>query len=127
MNSNSQIISYVSKMLIPFALVFGVYVVANGADSVGGGFQGGAVLSSVFIMRYLSEPSRELRLDILKFVEKILMLGVLLLAAYVMAGSMNMGEKLGDMWMLLLNVIIAVKVSCGLSIVFFRYVFYEGR
>ena len=127
MNSNSIIISYVSKLLIPFALVFGIYVVVNGADSVGGGFQGGAVLSSVFILRYLSEPSKQLRLIILKLVEKVLMLGLLLLALFVIRRSMNMGEQLGWLWMVLLNVIIAIKVSCGLSIVFFRYTFYEGR
>jgi len=127
MNSNSIIISYVSKLLIPFALVFGIYVVVNGADSVGGGFQGGAVLSSVFILRYLSEPSKQLRLIILKLVEKVLMLGLLLLALFVIGRSMNMGEQLGWLWMVLLNVIIAIKVSCGLSIVFFRYAFYEGR
>lgn len=127
MNSNSIIISTVSKLLIPFALVFGIYVVVNGADSVGGGFQGGAVLSSVFILRYLSEPEKEIRLNILKLVEKVLMLMFLLLAIYIFTKSMNMGPEYGYLWMLLLNVIIAIKVSCGLSIVFFRYVFYEGR
>ena len=127
MNSNSVIISSVSKLLIPFALVFGIYVVVNGADSVGGGFQGGAVLSSIFILRYLSEPDREMHLEILKRIEKVLMLGFLLLAMYAFLGSMNMGERLGGYWILLLNMIIAIKVSCGLSIIFFRYVFYEGR
>ena len=127
MNSNSIIISYISKMLIPFALVFGIYLVANGADSVGGGFQGGAVLSSVFILRYLSEPGKQLRLDMLKFIEKVLMLGFLLLALFVFSSSMNMGTEWGSRWMLLLNIIIAIKVSCGLSIVLFRFVFFEGR
>lgn len=127
MNSNSIIISYVSKLLMPFVLVFGIYVVLNGADSVGGGFQGGAVLSSVFILRYLSEPSKQISLEILKFVEKVLMLGFLLLALYAIGRNMDMGPELGGMWMILLNLIIAIKVSCGLSIVFFRYVFYEGR
>lgn len=127
MNSNSVIISYVSKLLMPFVLVFGIYVVLNGADSVGGGFQGGAVLSSVFILRYLSEPSKQLSLEILKFVEKVLMLGFLLLALYAIGQSMDMGPVAGGRWMILLNLIIAIKVSCGLSIVFFRYVFYEGR
>lgn len=127
MNSNSVIISYVSKLLMPFVLVFGIYVVLNGADSVGGGFQGGAVLSSVFILRYLSEPNKQISLEILKFVEKILMLGFLLLALYAIGTNMDMGPDVGGIWMIVLNLIIAIKVSCGLSIVFFRYVFYEGR
>lgn len=63
----------------------------------------------------------------LKFVEKVFMLGLLLLALYAIGQSMDMGAELGRLWMILLNLIIATKVSCGLSIVFFRYVFYEGR
>lgn len=127
MKSNSIIISQVSKILLPFVIIFGIYIVISGADSVGGGFQGGAVLSSVFILRYLAEPSREIRLDILKSVEKILMIGVLLLSMYFFSRSMDMGEEFGNIWMLTLNIIIALKVSCGLSIIFFRYVFIEGR
>jgi len=127
MNNTSPIISGVSKILIPVALIFGIYVVVNGADSVGGGFQGGAVLSSVFILRYLAEPSKRVRINMLKQVEKVLMLGFLLLAMWIFTKSMDMGTKLGGIWIMALNIIIAIKVSCGLSIVFFRYVFYEGR
>ncbi len=59
MLNNSPIISNISRFLLPFVLVFGVYVVVTGADSVGGGFRG-AVLSAVFILRYLIQPDRQM-------------------------------------------------------------------
>jgi multicomponent Na+:H+ antiporter subunit B len=127
MKNNSIIISQVAKILMPFILVFGLYIVIGGADSVGGGFQGGAVLSAIFILRYLISPDRKIKTKILQQTEKILMIGILLLAMYFLGTSMNIGEKLGEIWMIFLNLIIAIKVCCGLSIIFFRYVFYEGR
>ena len=127
MKNNSVIISMAARLLIPFVIVFGLYIVVSGADSVGGGFQGGAVLSSVFMLRYLINPERDIRTKLLQQAEKALMAGIILLALYFLGGSMNMGERLGEIWMVILNLIIAIKVSCGLSIIFFRYVFYEGR
>jgi len=127
MKNNSIIISQTARLLIPFIVIFGLYIVIGGADSVGGGFQGGAVLSAVFMIRYLINPERYIRSKVLQHAEKILMVGIILLAIYFLGTSMNMGEKLGDIWMIFLNLIIAFKVCCGLSIIFFRYVFYEGR
>lgn len=127
MKNNSIIISQVSKILMPFVLIFGIYIVIGGADSVGGGFQGGAVLSSVFILKYLTEPTNDIKTNILQLTEKILMVSLLMLAIFLLSFSMNLGEKTGKIWMIILNIIIAIKVSCGLSIIFFRYVFHEGR
>lgn len=40
----------VAKMIFPFILVFGVYVVTHGEIGPGGGFQGGVILASAFIL-----------------------------------------------------------------------------
>ncbi|MEX1308707.1 MAG: MnhB domain-containing protein [Eubacteriales bacterium] len=127
MKNESEIITQVTKMLIPFIWIFGIYIVLGGADSVGGGFQGGAVLSSVFMLRYIIHPERGIRAQLLQSTEKIFMIGILLLALFFLARSMHMGEAYGEVWMVLLNSIIAVKVMSGLSIIFFRYVFYESK
>lgn len=127
MKNNSIIITQVSKILMPFILLFGAYIVLGGADSVGGGFQGGAVLSAVFMLRYLVNPERNIKTHILQTTEKVLMVGILLLALFFLADSMDMGERFGEAWMVLLNGIIAIKVMSAFSIIFFRYVFYEGK
>ena len=44
------ILRVVSKITAPFILVFGFYVMAHGELSPGGGFQGGVVLASAFIL-----------------------------------------------------------------------------
>jgi len=44
------ILRVVSKIAAPFILVFGFYVIAHGELSPGGGFQGGVVLASAFIL-----------------------------------------------------------------------------
>lgn len=40
----------VAKMLFPFILVFGVYVITHGELGPGGGFQGGVILAAAFIL-----------------------------------------------------------------------------
>lgn len=44
------ILRVVSKITAPFILVFGFYVIAHGELGPGGGFQGGVVLASAFIL-----------------------------------------------------------------------------
>ena len=127
MDQNSEIIGGAARMLLPFTVIFGLYVMINGADSVGGGFQGGAVLAAVFILRFLVRPEDDFRMDVLQWVEKVFMFSLLVLAMLFIGGPMAMGKPAGDFWMLALNVVIGIKVSCGLSIIFFRFVFHESR
>ncbi len=127
MRNSSIIVTQVAKILMPFIIVFGIYVVIGGADSVGGGFQGGAIFSAVFMLRYMTHPSSSIETKFLRHVEKVLMVAFLLLAVFFLGSSMDMGEKWGEIWMIFLNFIIAIKVCCGLGIIFFRYVFYEGQ
>lgn len=48
--SKDNIVKTVSRFLIPFIFVFGVYVLLNGHLSPGGGFSGGAILGSALIL-----------------------------------------------------------------------------
>lgn len=42
-----------ADMMLPFALVFGLYVILFGTVSPGGGFQGGVIVSSACLLVYL--------------------------------------------------------------------------
>ena len=48
--SNDPIICFVVKLLVPIIIVFGVYILFNGHLSPGGGFSGGAILGTGFIL-----------------------------------------------------------------------------
>ena len=60
--SESTVITTTARAVAPFALTYGIYVVLHGADSPGGGFQGGVIAASVFVMMAFAfgiRPTRE--------------------------------------------------------------------
>ena len=46
----SPVLDAACRMLVPFVMLFAVYVVAHGHDSPGGGFQGGTILAAAIIL-----------------------------------------------------------------------------
>ncbi len=46
----SIIVKTVSRLLVPFIQLFGLYVIIHGHSSPGGGFQGGVILAASFIL-----------------------------------------------------------------------------
>ena len=46
----SPVLDAACRMLVPFVLLFAIYVVAHGHDSPGGGFQGGTILAAAIIL-----------------------------------------------------------------------------
>ena len=125
--NNSPIIQKTARILIPFIIVFGLYIIMGGADSVGGGFQGGAVLASAFIVRWMISPGEEFDVRIMKTAERALLLALFFTGMLLLGRSMAMPYTNGRVWMIGINLLIGIKVSCGLTIIFYRFVFFEGR
>lgn len=46
----SEVIMSAVRVVVPFVLTFGLYITFHGADSPGGGFQGGALVGAVVLM-----------------------------------------------------------------------------
>ncbi len=44
------IVKTITRLLIPFIQIYGLYVIAHGHESPGGGFQGGVILGASFIL-----------------------------------------------------------------------------
>ena len=127
MTDHSEIITRMTGLLYPFILLFGFYIILNGHASPGGGFQGGAVLASVFITRYLAEPDRSIRLKTLKSAEKILFVCIILYPAFFLfATTANQSELMNLTYLVAMNFLIGLKVCSGFTIIFFRFAFYEG-
>jgi multicomponent Na+:H+ antiporter subunit B len=49
MDSHDLIVTTICRILIPFIQLFGLYVIAHGHHSPGGGFQGGVILGASII------------------------------------------------------------------------------
>ncbi len=125
--SRNTIVQTTAKILLPFIIIFGAYVIINGADSVGGGFQGGAVISAAFIVRWIISPDQDIDIRYMKMAERVFLLALVLTGMMLMGQSMAMRFVSGRIWMLGINVLIGIKVTCGLTIIFYRFVFFEGR
>ena len=67
----SLILSIGCKFLFPFVLLFGIYIFVHGHLSPGGGFQGGAVIASAFLLFYLVKPSERSSKKSLQLIESL--------------------------------------------------------
>ena len=78
----------ITKMLIPFILVFGIYVITHGEGGPGGGFQGGVILAAAFILYGLVFGTKDLKERIpTPIIDACMALGALL---YASTGLLNL-------------------------------------
>jgi len=47
---NDVVVETVTRIMVPFIQLFGLYVIIHGAGGPGGGFQGGVIIASSFIL-----------------------------------------------------------------------------
>ena len=69
--ASSEFLITAAKVLIPMITLIGVYIFINGHLTPGGGFQGGAVLASTFILLLISISQRKIGHRLLQITEAI--------------------------------------------------------
>ena len=57
--SDDVIVKALARLLVPFIVVYALYVVMHGHYSPGGGFQGGVILAACFVLLGISYGFRE--------------------------------------------------------------------
>ncbi|OJV65917.1 MAG: hypothetical protein BGO41_08260 [Clostridiales bacterium 38-18] len=128
MNDHSQLLNRSMGIIYPFIILFGLYMIANGHVSPGGGFQGGAVLSAIFIAKYLSQPIMFLDLARVQTLEKTALLALLILVTlFITLNVYQTFIQVIPYYLILANLLIGLKVACGMTIIFYRFAFYESR
>jgi multicomponent Na+:H+ antiporter subunit B len=50
----NQILQIAAKVITPLIILFGIYIIVHGHLSPGGGFQGGVIIASGFLLRFLA-------------------------------------------------------------------------
>jgi len=128
MRPHSMLLRITMGAIYPFIIVFGIYIIVNGHNTPGGGFQGGAIISSVFIVQYFTTYERTISLDIFNRIEKALYLAILIFAVLFIFLLRNMVPLyIKPYYLIVMNTLIGIKVCCGLSVIFYRFVFFESR
>lgn len=128
MSNNSLLISKTIALILPFLIMFGVYVVLNGHVSPGGGFQGGAILATIVIVKYFIDPEKETSIEALRIIEKIALIFIFAVATSFLLTVAHVNfQQFNVAYLILMNVLISIKVACGITIIFIRFEFYETR
>jgi multicomponent Na+:H+ antiporter subunit B len=118
----------IAGLLVPLILLLGVAIVLNGHRTPGGGFQGGAILAAVLIMRYMVLPQNDMRIEVMQRIEKVMFILIVLVPLLFLFSLLNFTwPALNVPYLVLLNSLIAIKVCCGISIIFLRFTYYESR
>jgi multicomponent Na+:H+ antiporter subunit B len=113
-------------LLYPFIVLFGLYIIINGHNFPGGGFQGGSVMAALFIARYLVLPVEDLSMHALHYVEKAFLVLLLIVPIlFIFSGMHAIYPRLNVAYLILMNFLIGLKVSLGLTVIVFRFGFFR--
>jgi len=129
----SEIVSIISRKLVPYILLFGLYLISYGHLSPGGGFQGGVVLGAGIILLCLSHgiflTEKKFPLEKIAFLEAFMitifiLLGIVgLIIAKSFLGNIFPLKKIEEVptagFVFLLNLVIGLKVGAGIILIFY--------
>ncbi len=77
------IVKTMTRLLIPFIQIYGLYVIAHGHESPGGGFQGGVILGASFILLAVVYGMDEVK----KRLPEKLMIAFVAIGVFIYAGT----------------------------------------
>lgn len=121
-NNNLEPLNDLLVFLIPFIIVFGICLIINGDKSPGGGFQGGAIFTGIFITSFLVDSTREFNLNRLKLIEKFAFISLtLIILSFLFVKFADLPYEVKKIYLLVTNLLIGVKVCAGLTLVFLRF------
>jgi len=124
-----------SRLVYPIMLLFGIYIVLNGHNSPGGGFQGGAVIASALLILFYIDLKKSTNMRVIMTIEKWLFVSLVSISAISLLTRgvlftnfipLDADADLKSIYLIALNIIIGAKVALGLTAVFIAFL-KEGR
>jgi len=126
--NHSEISVFVIRIISPVLVLFALYLIINGHLTPGGGFQGGVVLASFFICRYMVYAIHDIPIKKVIVLEKWMYLGIMLLASFFVFFGINSFLSIPKtVYLIIMNLFIGIKVACGFLIIFYRFIAFEWR
>lgn len=130
MNENvadSLIIQLSIALLYPFMLLFGFYIIWNGYATPGGGFQGGSILATLFVARYIVYPVEDFDSRRMHLIERAFLALILILPTLFLFSGLTMRYPfLRIPFLRLMDILIGVEVAFGLGVAVLRFAFFKG-
>ena len=117
-----DLLKTICRLVLPFVILYGLYVILNGDLSPGGGFQGGVVLATCYLLVFFIKDEEAITFKEVVKVEKILFVTLILVTMMHLLTyrSLLLWPPLADFalplatgTLILLNVIIGLKVAIG--------------
>lgn len=127
----SYLISKISRILFPFIILFGFYIIFFGDVSPGGGFQGGAILATCYLVTYIVSNENTVNLHTFIKAEKTLFLLLLLVSSISLFSRfspftnplpLDADLYYKRIFLISLNIIIALKVALGFVTIFHLFI-----
>ncbi len=124
-----NLLKMICRVILPFVILFGLFIIVNGDLSSGGGFQGGVVLASAFLVVYFINENRPIPFSRIIRLEKglfvtLIISGILSMLFFKLGrdlfdkGAMHLFMEIS---MIYLNLLIGFKVAlglCGIMVIF---------
>ena len=125
----SIVVQAVMHIIPVVILLFGVYLILNGHMTAGGGFQGGLFIAAFFVCRYLSYGIFDLPVGRIFRMEEFVFSFTVLLVIFVifLGASAYLPPIFQNIYMIVMNLLIGMKVACGFIILFYHYIAIERR
>lgn len=119
----------ICRIILPFVILLGLFIIVNGDLSPGGGFQGGVVLGSTFLVVYFINENKPIPLSGILRMEKglfiLLILSCILSMLFYQMFRNSFDRSTMHLFMELsliyLNLLIGIKVAigiCGIMVIF---------
>jgi len=136
---DSFILRVGSQLLLSVIVLFGIYIIVHGHLSPGGGFQGGVVIASAFLLLFLANPNMDLNHRILTLGESIsgvsiVLVGIIgLFKLNILFGNFlpHPVDQIGDLISAgiipILYILVGVKVGSEMSVIIEYFIKREAQ
>jgi multicomponent Na+:H+ antiporter subunit B len=123
----SLILQISIAFLYPFMLLFGFYIIWNGYATPGGGFQGGSILATLFVARYIIYPVEDFNSHRMHLIERAFLALILLVPTLLLFSGVTMRYPvLRVPFLRIMDILIGVEVAFGLGVAVLRFAFFKG-
>ncbi len=124
---DSLIIQLAIGLLYPFMLLFGFYIILNGHYTPGGGFQGGSILATLFVARYIVYPVEDTDSETLHKIQRVFLALILVVPIVLLfSGVISAHPALHKPYLTAMDVLIGTQVGFGLGVAVLRFAFFQG-